>query len=396
MGRGKTTAMMNYINNDTSGDHYLFITPYLTEVSRIVNGCKEKGFMAPSEDSKKRIDIKYMLKNKKNIVSTHALFGMLDDEDLSYIQDNGYVLIMDEVACVLDQFYATKSDIDIMRDQCVEISDGGRITWTNDNYSGEFSGYRDKILSWPTYSYNDDNWIVLMPPTFFTSFKDVYIMTYMFEHQIQRCYFDLNDVPYTRKYVNGRDIDSYTISDSFEKGKTTDYAGLIDILQNDRMNEIGNGRTDLSKSWYVRNAYNGSMEIMKKNLFNFFHNYSKTPSNKNIWTVYCEEENNKINWRSMLTGKGYAKGFLACNARGTNDYRDRTAAAYIINRFPNSAQKNFLNRAGISLDSDMFALSEMLQWIWRSAIRDGSEIKVYIPSSRMRTLLENWIAQVSE
>ena len=37
----------------------------------------------------------------------------------------------------------------------------------------------------------------------------------------------------------------------------------------------------------------------------------------------------------------------------------------------------------------------MLQFIWRSAIRDGKEIWVYIPSIRMRNLLKQWIKQNS-
>ena len=48
------------------------------------------------------------------------------------------------------------------------------------------------------------------------------------------------------------------------------------------------------------------------------------------------------------------------------------------------------------MDQDGYALSEMLQWIWRSAIRDGKEINLYIPSKRMRTLLTDWIDETSQ
>ena len=37
----------------------------------------------------------------------------------------------------------------------------------------------------------------------------------------------------------------------------------------------------------------------------------------------------------------------------------------------------------------------MLQFIWRSAIRNGEEIWVYIPSIRMRNLLKQWIEENS-
>ena len=38
----------------------------------------------------------------------------------------------------------------------------------------------------------------------------------------------------------------------------------------------------------------------------------------------------------------------------------------------------------------------MVQWIWRSAIRDGNEVNLYIPSRRMRELLIGWIDSVSK
>ena len=43
------------------------------------------------------------------------------------------------------------------------------------------------------------------------------------------------------------------------------------------------------------------------------------------------------------------------------------------------------------LDEDAYALSEMLQLIWRSRIRNGENINVYIPSKRMRDLFKEWL-----
>ena len=50
---------------------------------------------------------------------------------------------------------------------------------------------------------------------------------------------------------------------------------------------------------------------------------------------------------------------------------------------------------GIRVEEDQYALSELIQWIFRSALRDNKEITLYIPSKRMRKLLENWINKVS-
>lgn len=43
-------------------------------------------------------------------------------------------------------------------------------------------------------------------------------------------------------------------------------------------------------------------------------------------------------------------------------------------------------------DSDVeYALSALLQWIWRSAIRNGKKVTIYIPAPRMRQLLTDWL-----
>ena len=96
------------------------------------------------------------------------------------------------------------------------------------------------------------------------------------------------------------------------------------------------------------------------------------------------------------TGGRYRGSFLSLTARATNRYRDRTVVAYIANRFIDPNVLKFFADEGITIDTDEFALSEMLQFIWRSAIRDGKKITVYIPSKRMRELLIAWINQMSK
>jgi hypothetical protein len=131
------------------------------------------------------------------------------------------------------------------------------------------------------------------------------------------------------------------------------------------------------------------MTKLKNSTSNFFKNYTKTKSNENLWTTFK-------NYQNLLCGKGYAKGFLSSNTRATNEYRNRIAVAYLVNKFFNPYIKNFFVQQGVKVDEDAFAISEMLQFIWRSAIREENEIWVYIPSRRMRNLLEKWIDDTSK
>ena len=45
---------------------------------------------------------------------------------------------------------------------------------------------------------------------------------------------------------------------------------------------------------------------------------------------------------------------------------------------------------------DKFALSELVQFVFRSAIRNNKPIDVYIPSKRMRDLFEEWLKKPND
>ena len=64
---------------------------------------------------------------------------------------------------------------------------------------------------------------------------------------------------------------------------------------------------------------------------------------------------------------------------------------YTVNRFLNPYIKKFFAGKNVTIDEDKWALSEMIQFIYRSAIRDNKPIYCYIPSSRMRNLLKEYI-----
>ena len=56
----------------------------------------------------------------------------------------------------------------------------------------------------------------------------------------------------------------------------------------------------------------------------------------------------------------------------------------------NPNEVNYFINQNVEVNQELLAISDMLQWIFRSAIRDGKEINVYIPSPRMRELLNKW------
>ena len=66
--------------------------------------------------------------------------------------------------------------------------------------------------------------------------------------------------------------------------------------------------------------------------------------------------------------------------------------AYLCNNYPNvMLLKIVAKRQEHAFDKDLWALSTMLQFIFRSRLRKGEAINLYIPSSRMRELFKSWL-----
>lgn len=392
MGRGKTTAMINYMNSLPDDVKILYITPFLTEVNRIIESCPTKYFCQPKDNvrNSKLQGIKYLFKKGKNIVSTHSLFGYFDQETIDLAYNNNYILVMDEVADVIEEYdKISDDDWKTMTDKYVKVDKNGLVRWYAEKYDGVFEPYKKLCDLESLAIYGDERYLWLFPISTFKAFRKIYILTYMFNAQLQKYYYDYFKIKYNYLYVDGDSIDNYKLVCEPTPYEYPNYNKLIHILDNDRMNQIGDLDGSLSKTWYLRNSNNGLLKALKKNCINYFTHITQTKSQYNIWTTFKA-------YKSQVSGKGYTKGFVSSNIRATNSYRDKTAVAYLINKFFNPFIKNFFVKNNIEVDEDAYAVSEMLQWIWRSAIRDGKEIWIYIPSKRMRTLLQDWMNNLSK
>lgn len=400
MGRGKTSAAINHINQSADTEHFLVITPYKDEIKRYIDNCKSKRFVQPKyTDGDKRYNsklesIKDLIRDGRNIVSTHALFQKFDDEVIYLCNLFHYTLIMDEVADVVNQFNLGEKDLNILKNShCIEIDDTGKVAWVDNQYGesyeeGRFDDIRNLCNFGSLYYYGGKLYVWMFPVEAFKAFHTVYIMTYMFNAQIQRYYYDFYNLDYTFLHIAGNSIDTYRFSPVKEESEKHNYKELIHILDNEKLNSIGDVRTALSSTWYEKNSNTLVMKKLKNNAYNFYRNISKADAEDFMWCTFND-------YIRQLVNKGFTKRHLAINARATNDYRNCTAIAYLVNRYLNPVIKNFFFSRGVEVDEDGFALSEMLQFIWRSAIREHNEINVYIPSSRMRGLLAQWIEENS-
>lgn len=389
MGTGKTSWAIQIMNESPEIQKFIFITPFLDEVDRIKLSVTSRKMIEPTDKNKKRTKtqgFKELLKKGVNIVATHSLFINCDKEIVELIKTQNYILILDEVMTVIQDIKINAIDMKMVFNEGLVEEENGWVKWIGDeNYDGRFKDIKQKCFNGNLYKYSDKIFYWCFPINVFNAFSNVFILTYMFDGQVQKAYYDMFNIEYEYKSVkkqNGR----YELVDYFID-VNDNYSKKINIYYG-KLNEIGNDYYALSSTKLKKISKDKQQsKKIKNNCENFLKNIVKGKAKCNMWTTIKDA-------RNQLQGASYTKGFVECNCRATNEFREKENLVYILNRFINPIEKNFFQKNGVEFDEDKFALSELLQWMFRSAIRDGKPINIYIPSKRMRKLLEEWINEM--
>ena len=390
MGRGKTTAAIRYMTDNPGDGPFLYVTPFLKEVSRICSAC---GFDEPNQVNNSKMNkLKALLQSGKNVATTHALYRDMPDEVLAIASEKGYTLILDETINMVESYKLTGSDVEVLTKKLADrVDPDGRVVWNDDSYSGFFSEAKKRANQGELY-YLHNILYCIMSPSHLTSFKDVYILTYLFEGGVMGTYFKYFKLPYCIIGIKEDDKGPY-FSDEPDKPPRFAVKDLITLVGEPCITEwdrkiirVGRPTNSFSAGWFTaRGADHKDIKDTFNGLVSFINRYNGRVAKGFIWTTF-KGAVDKICQRGRFTGQ-----FLPLNARATNAYRDCTAVAYLANRFMNPTINHFFSSAGLQVDDDVYALSEMLQFIWRSAIRDGQHINLYIPSLRMRKMLKTWM-----
>lgn len=397
MGSGKTSWAIQYMNAADPLEKFIYITPFLSEVKRIREQVYGRDFLEPNnanEDGRKITSLKELIVKGADIASTHSLFQTADDELIELLTDSGYTLILDEVMDCVEPVNVRPSDIKKLEASGDIRIVGHRVEWIGDPYDD--SRYRDirELAQAGNLYYHRGKFLVwAFPPRVFEVLDKVIVMTYLFAGQMQRYYFDLFGFEYEYKAMKQNADGSYELTEyDPSKEPRKEVFKLIDIYEG-KMNDIGKRKNALSAT-YLRRANTELYREIRNNLYNFFQNVCEAKRSDVYYSTLKEIQ-------ATIAPKGYKEPrkkaddgknevAIPLNSRATNDYADRWAIAYIYNRYSNPHINSFFQDNGVQINEDMLAVSDLLQWIWRSRIRKGEPIKLYLPSSRMRNLLKAW------
>jgi len=114
-----------------------------------------------------------------------------------------------------------------------------------------------------------------------------------------------------------------------------------------------------------------------------------------LWTTkntFRPKLEGKLRYKQVPGCEGPEKEiFIAHNMRATNNYAHKACLAYMTTPMLRVPIAKFFRSCGLNFNDDLYMLSTLLQWVWRSRIRKLEEILLYIPSEPLRCLFNQWL-----
>lgn len=402
-GSGKSTHIFDYINNNPQ-QKYIYVTPLLTEVhERVPNTVKTSVFHQPevTDDTSKSDNLLELLTDGQNISCTHSLFRKMTKEHLKQVESNKYILIIDEEVNLVDSDIGVRlGDVEyaFLKGMMVADEDNlGMVKWLDTDF--------DKLKHKKESVYmklkqlcdigvlfsskrKQELLTIHLPIGLVTAADRVILCTYMFDGSILDGYLALKNIK--RVKYGGFIPCNLQIKDELRK--------LITVGEHRDWKQLD--RLALSYSWFK----NANPEDKKKivNAIRWCGDQSNGAESFMFTTPksFVCKSNGAVNARirnypATMKGKSTPDTcWIYSAARATNDFAHKNVLCHAYNRYPTMPVEVYLKDYGFDIDRDTYATSEIVQWVFRSAIRNGEPITVYFLSKRMRDLFLGWLNNV--
>lgn len=415
MGVGKSSQMIAGLNA-APNTKYIVLTPTIAEVTRYKEGMSDQFngnrsdivALDTSESETKTERFLDAIKDGKSVIATHALFSLLSGSDLAVISNiSEYNLVIDETITLVDREYVKDADIQALVDDGY-IESVNHPTITDLKYykllnKGE--GYLDgvgqdhrntlkAVIGKHVYSVNSHNVVFVVPPEKLTSFNSVVIMTYLYKGSETNAWLDVFGIRRVHHNMIPKGSGTTLISHSGNYSGAQ-FKQLLSIYSGADLNAIGTkGRASkepLTKAWMNgKGPTHTDVKQLRNNTRTFFRRTGVDKEDM-LWTCY-KDHRDKLRDSRYDPKRGALVTWLEQGARGTNEYSDRHTMAFLVNVFAPVALTSFFSKHAAHFDQDNYALSRLLQWTWRSAIRRGERVQLYLPSARMRALIGRWLS----
>lgn len=427
MGNGKTHATLRYIESlalSDSKNKWIFCTEYLEEIGKRTaeNPATAHLWRTPMEhgDATKTENLIEILNEPDSVLVgiTHALLLQASkDKHINYLlKSKGYSLFLDETIDLINPYNGINFNDFLLHKKdnrlTVDESKHGLVQWVDNSVDeiGEkftFTKLRNDCAKGivfasiiPGKSANESVSLVeIADDIIFKQFDRVIISTYQFDDTLMAAYLDIKGIP----FVPCKDVVMY---------KSTTKQSLLNLITMINKHDKKFDKVKLSSTWYeskerskddyklinntLRNI--GDKHGCKDNPWKLGYTVPKDSlavqrEPKGVHPVGYPHSKCLVDVDGNDTGEIDKRNncYIPTNARASNEYSMKDVMVHVYNRYPNVRVTNFLNVYNVRHSQERYALNELLQWVWRSAIRDGNPIHLAILSKRMRDLFITWI-----
>ncbi len=386
---------------------WIYITPLLDEVTRVKDACPLLDFQEPSKETfgTKSRHFDHLIIQGRNVVTTHSLFPLLSAEGLKALAEHGYRLIIDEaVEAVAVYSNLSPRQLQFLQEAgMMSVAEDGLCRWEHDDKGGKletrFEDVKTLCKTGSLYLFEDHSLIWKLPREIMDVFKEITILTYMFEASTLCSFLKHEGVAYrvlgiqpsTAQIVPIEDVNEKLIKDKIRE-KLKLYEGPRNRIGDHRKKGSRQGSQKFTKTYFDRSMKEEDRRAVIDAVATYIRHYAKVPGALVGWTTFKD-------FKGKLAGPRYSDEncFISINARATNDYADRQCMIYLANRFPKPELLKYLAKHDVHMEVDLWALAELLQWLWRGCIRrcdrddHSPNMHVFIPAERMRRLFTAWL-----
>ena len=429
-GAGKTTVTIEYVRKSTNPQ--IILVERLDDCSVIKEQLGDLVTrvcdVADQDGSSKFKALTKAVAQGKHIVTTHASLKFWTTDFLQDCQDMNYSLIIDESvdSCLNALNIANRDTKGFLDDGRLSTSDENglqRVFLDRIDDEGyclpeKYRPLEKVIKNKAVYLVEAENSLTLVEtlrPDLWTYFSEIKILTYLFSGSILKHYFELFGIPHSPLSIVGDGYGDYREIDG------SHFRSLIDISR--QFNDFDVTRAS-DRSWRggLTNAWSSCktrgkqrLKSVENNLRNYYRSICRTNGASTYDFAWCFPQEFFSAVHSCAVGRKalaqqYWKGdrsklseedqkkvtFLPMTLRGSNSWRHKRHMAYLPNTYMNVSIKFFLQSQGLKVDEDAFCLNQTIQWVFRSAIRDGKSITLWLPSQRTRHLFMKWLGYTTD
>ena len=394
-GSGKTSRMLKSFQRDLK---YLVVVPLLSEVQRVIKDASVEFKEPLDEQGLKSESLEELLLLGLNVVTTHKLYtDVAHMAHKSLLSD--YHIIIDEVLDVC-RVISDKSSTSVkelyLGPKYIRVDEeDGRVVATQkwDEQKDDINDTLDpKIYNYAKagclYLLNNMFFIWALPPALLSNGLSVTIMTYKAQGSMFQLYLKKLGITPERKVCTDEEEAAF-----IRKARELITVKTIPSLEKKMKFNYGGQQRFKKFPKCSKQVATALKNLKERDLKNVPTNEIALTCVKSLWYKSGSKDTKDPKPGPFSINSRMFKGtnWISNTTRGTNDYSNCSTLIYLYDQHPHPHLINWL-QTGRKSFSDKYALTELIQWIWRSRVRNNQPITIYMPSERMRKILDDWLS----